>query len=79
MTNYVMNRLEVHGAKEDIDEFLDICCSPKRWLDTRNLPRQLSADELDTIKNTITEFLTKEFRRCRVAIAPYAETVAKYY
>ena len=49
------------------------------WLDTRHLSRQLSPDELNTIKANITEFLTKEFSRCRVAIAPYAETIAKYY
>jgi hypothetical protein len=49
------------------------------WIDTRYLPRQLLPDELNTIKSYITEFLTKEFSRCRSAIAPYAETIARYY
>jgi hypothetical protein len=28
MTNYVTNRLTVEGTKSDIDEFVDVCCSP---------------------------------------------------
>jgi hypothetical protein len=49
------------------------------WLDTRFLSRQLSLDELHAIKANITEFLTKEFSRCRLAVAPYAETIARFY
>ena len=49
------------------------------WLDTRYLSTRLLPDELNAIKANITEFLTKGFSRCRSAIAPHAEMIAKFY
>jgi hypothetical protein len=62
--------------KPGIDDWSDFALGPSCvvWLDTRGL-RPLSNDEWGMIRDNITEFLVKEFHRCRTAIAPYPVAV----